>query len=87
MFIIHDTQWCQDESDPPENAIVVFHAPVEVESHTKVFLIGPLTALVALSGSISQDEPSVFRFGGSREKMAHIKTESCSLVNIFAKTG
>jgi hypothetical protein len=31
LFIVHDASQCKDEHDPPENAIIVFLSPVEVE--------------------------------------------------------
>ena len=36
LFFIHDQLACAREEDPPENAVVVFLAPVEVEIRTQV---------------------------------------------------
>eukprot|EP00039_Didymoeca_costata_P008949 m.118915 g.118915 ORF g.118915 m.118915 type:complete len:743 (-) comp14296_c0_seq1:2237-4465(-) len=61
LFLIHDSLECSREEDPPENAIVVFLAPVEVEVRTQVYLCGGLVAMGRFGISITGAAPRVFR--------------------------
>lgn len=66
LFIIHDRMGACKEEDPPENAICVFLAPVEVEVRTQVYLTGGLVAMTNFATSITGLSPKVFQLGSEK---------------------
>eukprot|EP00040_Diaphanoeca_grandis_P024922 m.137713 g.137713 ORF g.137713 m.137713 type:complete len:735 (-) comp29939_c0_seq1:248-2452(-) len=66
MFIVHDVSAAKKEEDPPENAIVVFLSPVEVEIRTQVYLTGGLVAMSNFASSVTGGPPRVFQLGNEK---------------------
>jgi hypothetical protein len=84
LFFIHDQLGCQREEDPPENAVIVFLSPVEVEIRTQVFLCGGMVAMANFGVTITGTAPQVFRT--VKEKMALKVVDNYSLVR-FTHSG
>lgn len=57
LFFIHDQLACAREEDPPENAVVVFLAPVEVEIRTQVKIYAVVPSVFSCCALYSRAGP------------------------------